>query len=143
MGAVVDAGQARAGAQDPSRARADTRLEVSVQRYGLRRSGLGVADPNFQLFLEVRARLVRAADNFVLYTHAWSYEGPRHPYFRWAGGDAALLRSELRLGAEGLAAEIARHMFAAPSPSRQERDVIDAARLRPAAAPGGAVRDRP
>lgn len=116
---------------EPAPAPADTRLEVSVQRYGLGRRGIGVADPDFQLFVEARARLVRAADRAELYTHTWRYDGPSRSYFRWAENDGAPLRTELRQASQRLAAEIVHHMFEAPSPSRRALDVIDGARPPP------------
>jgi hypothetical protein len=95
-----------------------TVVEVTTERYGLVKVGIGASDPDFRLALKGRVRLVRAADNAELYSRVWHYVGPSHAFFAWAERDGALVRAELDRAYRGVAARLARHLFTDREPTR-------------------------
>ncbi len=112
----------------------DTVLEVAVVRLELRRandpgapSSYGPApswekvfDPSLELIVEARARLVRAADDAVLFTRPYRYSGPRRTFVEWARDGAEPFREARDAALKALGAEIAEDFFGPPPPPAAE-----------------------
>ena len=97
----------------------DTVLEIDVSDFRL--VSYGKIDPDLQLVLIARARLVRAANDAELYRRTWGYMSNQQSYFDMAAQNAKLLRAKIREGYEKLADKIVYDLFIAELPEAQER----------------------
>lgn len=114
----------RAGIEGASGAGAGTILEITFTDFGL--NTLGEFEPDVVLEIGARARLIRAADNRVLYWRIWRYLGPQRTYFDAAEEDAKVLRWDIRKGFERLADKIVFDLLIGTGP-----DVVFDDRQRP------------
>lgn len=101
-----------------------TVLEITVTDFGL--NTLGEFEPDVVLEIGARARLVRSADDQVLYWRDWRYLGPQRSYFHAADKDARVLRWDIRKGFERLADKIVFDLLIGTGP-----DVVFDDRQRP------------
>lgn len=105
----------------------DTVLEVAVVRldleraprgplgtYGLSLSWENVFDPSLELVVEARARLVRVADDAVLFTRPYRHSGPRRTFVEWGRDGAEPFREALDTALKALGNEIAGDFFGFP-----------------------------
>lgn len=107
----------------------DSVLEVAVVRLELRRANAPgaprsygpapswekVFDPSLELIVEARARLVRVADDAVLFTRPYRYSGPRRTFVEWARDGAEPFREARHMALQRLGEEIASDFFG-PAP---------------------------
>jgi hypothetical protein len=93
-----------------------TVLEILIRHVGLERRAIQsttpgdvwlVPDPEFELRLDVDARLVRASDSTVLYTDLFQGIAPTRKFSDWVADDGRALRDDLRWIAGLLADQIA------------------------------------
>lgn len=106
----------------------DTVLEVAVVGLELRRANAPgaptsygpapswekVFDPSLELIVEARARLVRAADDALLFTRPYRHSGPRRTFVEWARDGAVPFREARDAALRALGAEIAEDFFGPP-----------------------------
>lgn len=111
----------------------DTVLEVAVVRLDLARVSQGAAswsygpapswkkvfDPSLNLIVEARARLVRVADDAVLFTRPYRYSGAtRYTFVEWARDGAEAFREARHTALQRLGEEITSDVFGpAPVPA--------------------------
>ena len=82
----------------------DSILELSV--LSLRLDGDADANPPLALFMHVRVRLIRTADNVVQYDYPFTYRTTKRPYSEWAANEAQLFRDAIDQGYEHIAREM-------------------------------------
>lgn len=88
----------------------DTVLEIGVVTVGL--AGAGGGDPELVLFLQARARLIRAESNTELYSHKTiTYQSGRRKFTEWGADGARLMRENLERGYRVLAERIIDQVF--------------------------------
>lgn len=88
----------------------DTVLEIGVVAVGLK--GEGGGDPELALFLQARARLIRAASNTELYSdETIPYLIGRWKFTEWGADGARLMRESLERGYRELAYKIIDQIF--------------------------------
>jgi hypothetical protein len=78
--------------------------------------GWGDRDPKLALVMTARARMIRVADQQVLWNTAeLKYESLPAVFSLWTVSDSGLLRAEIDKGSEALARQMAEALFGAPS----------------------------
>ncbi len=106
----------------------DTVLEVTVQRIALRPLGTTAGstllrlratdfNPTLTLGVTTMRRVVRTADNRVLYEYAGEHTGQGATFTDWGANDAQLLRDGLHQLFQEMAGEILSQVFGVPMPS--------------------------
>src|ERR1051326_3775763 len=92
-----------------------TVLEMSLTQLAF--SGKGGMDPNLALVITARARLIRIADQRVLWNaEQVRYESSAAAFSLWTVRDSSLLKIEIDNGLETLASRIGEALFVAPGP---------------------------
>jgi hypothetical protein len=77
--------------------------------------GWGDSDPNLALVMTARARMIRVADQQVLWNTAEvRYESPPAAFSLWTLADSGLLRAEIDKGSEALARQMEEALFGVP-----------------------------
>ncbi|HEX9184786.1 MAG TPA: hypothetical protein VF876_16130 [Burkholderiales bacterium] len=113
----IEAAARAHGVQPAERAEADTLLEATLLKAGT--AGGGINEP-VGLYMEVRVRLLRAADGAEVYSARVLHVGPRLKLVDWAGGGGDRLLRALDAGYEALGAHIADGVFLLyPFPSQE------------------------
>lgn len=101
----------------------ETVLELGGPFYWLRlaKDGSGTRiDPDLQMTLRLRSRLLRTADNTVLYDYEAEYRSSNlRTLFEWAANDAQAFRTEVEAGLQGVVAKIMDRLFLAEAPADQ------------------------
>ena len=96
--------------------RVETKLELTVTKIGL--AGDRIASPTSLAapYIIVRGKLIRVADNQLLYTNSYEKQGSRRAISDWA--EVEPWQQFLNAGTPALANEIVSHLFpTAPAPS--------------------------
>lgn len=113
----IEAAARAQGAQPAARTEADTLLEATLLRAGT--TGAGINAP-VGLVMEVRVRLLRAADGAEIYGARVLHVGPRLKLEEWAEGGGDRLLRALDAGYEALGTHIADGVYLLyPFPSQE------------------------
>ena len=101
----------------------ETVLELGGPLYWLRlaKDGSGTRiNPDLQMTLRLRSRLLRTADNAVLHDYEAEYRsGKLRTLFEWAANDAQAFRTEAEAGLQAVMAKIMDRLFLAEAPADQ------------------------
>lgn len=87
----------------------DTVLQINVQGYGTKAAWR--PNPPIFLFLDANVRLLRSADNTVLYSRKAAWVSAGRPLAEWAGSNGDPVREELGRGVQYLAERIVDVVF--------------------------------
>jgi hypothetical protein len=87
----------------------DTVLELEIIHPAL--EGADGVNPRLAFGVEVKARILAAAGNQLLYCDGLQYRSPEHCFSEWAANDAYLLRSEIQSSLEQMSGEIINQIF--------------------------------
>ncbi len=87
----------------------DTVHEITVRQFGLK--GSGQVQPDLALFMTLQARVVKAADNTVLFNWTYDYHGDEHKFAEWAGNDARLFKEEFDRCYQRMAEDMLRDVY--------------------------------
>ena len=90
---------------------ASTRLEVSVEKFGLEDHWSRGLNPPLRFVMTERTRLVRASDGTELYVHWLTWRGQFHPLDDWAAQEATLLKEEAARACRSLAESLVDEVF--------------------------------
>jgi len=96
----------------------DQVLEVELRSIGFTSSG--VYDPDVTTYVFASLRLRRVADDACLYERLWLYRSPDRAYFTLTADGAKLMRADLLVAADQLAAGMANDLFFATAPTKSK-----------------------
>ena len=115
----------------------ETVLEISLTQLtltGTDRRLEGGSNPSLTLVMTARARMIRVADNRVVWSAAEvKYESAAAQSALWTARDANLVRTEIANGSEALARQIGEALFGAPGMGGAESTLARAAPVLPPA----------
>lgn len=87
----------------------DTVLEVSVLSISF--EGKGGGDPPLSLSMKARTRLIKTADDSILYENELMYRSPKRKFTDWAANDAKIFKEELARCYRSLAEKVVEEIF--------------------------------
>ncbi len=101
-----------------------TVIEIEVEDFGFEDRGAEI-DPEINLDLTARVRLINTKDGRLLYERSFKYTGEKRKYATWAHNDAFKLRKEIGRACGYIAKKVVREIFIAKSPSAERGSVIE------------------